>query len=166
MDRALLTLELRELSVEPNFDVTVTGFETAEIDLLIRDMGEESPDDADEIPAIDRSVPAVSRPGDRWRIGDHLLLCGDALNKDSYVALLGTRKAQMVFTDPPYNVAIAGNVSGLGKVKHREFAMASGEMSPKSSPNFWGRHLCAWLISAPTARFISFVWIGGTYASC
>src|SRR4051812_20891723 len=61
-DRALLTLELQELSVEPNFDVTVTGFETAEIDLLIREMGEESPDDADEIPALDRSVPAVSRP--------------------------------------------------------------------------------------------------------
>ena len=99
-NRALLTLELQELSVEPNFDVTVTGFETAEIDLLIREMGEERPDDADEIPAIDRSVPAVSRPGDRWRIGDHLLLCGDALNKDSYVALLGTQKAQMVFTDP------------------------------------------------------------------
>jgi ParB-like chromosome segregation protein Spo0J len=118
-DRALLTLELQELSVEPNFDVTVTGFETAQIDLLIRDMGDASPDDADEIPAIDRSVPAVSRPGDRWRIGDHLLLCGDALNKDSYVALLGTQRAQMVFTDPPYNVAIARNVSGLGKVKHR-----------------------------------------------
>jgi DNA modification methylase len=135
-DRALLTLELQELSVEPNFDVTVTGFETAEIDLLIREMGEDSPDEADEIPAIDRSVPAVSRPGDRWRIGDHFLLCGDALNKDSYVALLGTQKAQMVFTDPPYNVAIAGNVSGLGKVKHREFAMASGEMSPQEFTEF------------------------------
>jgi DNA modification methylase len=64
------------------------------------------------------------------------LLCGDALNKDSYVALLGTQKAQMVFTDPPYNVAIAGNVSGLGKVKHREFAMASGEMSPQEFTEF------------------------------
>src|SRR5437016_13032868 len=99
-------------------------------------MGEESPDDADEIPAIDRSVPAVSRPGDCWRIGDHLLLGGDALNKDSYVALLGSQKAQMVFTDPPYNVTIARNVSGLGKVKHREFAMASGEMSPQEVTEF------------------------------
>jgi DNA methylase len=135
-DRALLTLELQELSVELNFDVTVTGFETAEIDLLISELNEDTPDDADEVPTIDRSVPAVSRPGDLWRIGDHLLLCGDALKKDSYVTLLGAQKAQMVFTDPPYNVAIAGNVSALGKVKHREFAMASGEMSTHEFTEF------------------------------
>ena len=60
-DRALLTLELQELSVELNFDVTVTGFETAEIDLLISELNEDSPDEADEVPTIDRSVPAVSR---------------------------------------------------------------------------------------------------------
>ena len=61
--------------------------------------------------------------------GNHYLLCGDALKADSYDKLLGTQKAQLVFTDPPYNVAIEGNVSGLGRKKHREFAMASGEMS-------------------------------------
>ena len=58
------------------------------------------------------------------------------MDKESYVKLLGTKKAQMVFTDPPYNVAIIGNVSGLGKVKHREFAMASGEMSPEEFTKF------------------------------
>jgi DNA modification methylase len=137
-DRELLGLELQELSIELNFDVTVTGFETAEIDVLISDLNEGAPDEADEIPEIDRSVPAVSRPGDRWRIGDHFLLCGDALSKNSYVDLLGAQKAQMVFTDPPYNLAITGNVSGLGKVKHREFAMASGEMSPHEYTKFLG----------------------------
>jgi DNA modification methylase len=135
-DRELLTLELQELSVELNFDVTITGFETAEIDLLISELNDDTLDAADEVPTIDRSVPAVSRPGDRWRIGNHFLLCGDALNKDSYVTLLGEQKAQMVFTDPPYNVAIAGNVSGLGKVKHHEFAMASGEMSTREFTAF------------------------------
>lgn len=128
-DSALLALELQELSVELNFDVTVTGFETAEIDILIGQLHDNAADEADEIPAIDRTVPAVSRPGDRWLIGDHVLLCGDALSKESYTKLLGSKKAQLVFTDPPYNVAIEGNVSGLGKTKHREFAMASGEMS-------------------------------------
>jgi DNA modification methylase len=128
-DRALLALELQELSVDLNFDVTVTGFETAEVDLLIQDLSESAADEADEVPEVDRSIPAVSRPGDRWCIGNHVLLCGDALDKNSYADLLGTKKAQMVFTDPPYNVAIAGHVSGLGKVRHREFAMASGEMS-------------------------------------
>ncbi len=135
-DRALLALELQELSVELNFDVTVTGFETAEVDLLIRELDEGALDEADEVPAIDRSEPAVSRPGDLWRIGDHFLFCGDALKTDSYVTLLGTQKAQMVFSDPPYNVAIAGHVSGLGKVKHREFAMASGEMTAHEFTRF------------------------------
>jgi len=128
-DRELLTLELQELSVELNFDVTVTGFETAEIDLLIEEFSEDTSDEADELPEIDRSIPAVTRLGDCWRIGDHFLLCGDALKVDSYDQLLGGSKAQLVFTDPPYNVAIAGNVSGLGRNRHREFAMASGEMS-------------------------------------
>jgi len=128
-DRALLALELQELSVDLNFDVTVTGFETAEVDLLIQDLSESAADEADEVPEVDRSIPAVSRRGDRWCIGNHALLCGDALDKSSYADLLGAKKAQMVFTDPPYNVAIVGHVSGLGKVRHREFAMASGEMS-------------------------------------
>jgi DNA modification methylase len=128
-DRELLTLELQELSVELNFDVTVTGFETAEIDLIIGELTEDASDDAAELPEIDRLVPAVTRPGDLWRIGNHFLLCGDALKSASYHHLLGNSKAQVVFTDPPYNVAIAGNVSGLGRNAHREFAMASGEMS-------------------------------------
>jgi DNA modification methylase len=135
-DRTLLALELQELSVDLNFDVTVTGFETAEIDLLIQDLDQSQPDETDEVPAVDRSIPAVSRPGDLWRIGNHLLLCGDALAKDNYTKLLGTKKAQLVFTDPPYNVAIGGNVSGLGKVQHREFAMASGEMGPAEFTKF------------------------------
>jgi DNA methylase len=135
-DRALLALELQELTVHLDFDVTVTGFETAEIDLLIRDLNGGNPDDADEVPDIDRSAPAASRTGDLWHIGDHRLLCGDALKTDSYIALLEGQSAQMVFTDPPYNVVIDGHVSGLGKVKHREFAMASGEMSSHEFTQF------------------------------
>ena len=133
-DRELLALELQELSVELNFDVTVTGFETAEIDLIIGDANEDAAEDV--VPEIDRSKPAVTRLGDLWRIGNHLLLCGDALDSNSYTRLLGTHKAQMVFTDPPYNVAIAGHVSGLGRTRHREFAMASGEMTAQEFTSF------------------------------
>ena len=135
-DRELLALELQELSVELNFDVTVTGFETAEIDILIGELNQDSTDEADNVPEIDRSKPAISRPGDLWRIGDHALYCGDALERASYGALLGSKKVQMVFTDPPYNVPIAGHVSGKGKAKHREFAMASGEMSEAEFTKF------------------------------
>lgn len=140
-DPTLLALELQELSVQPNFDVTLTGFEMAEIDLIVSEANDREPDEADVIPKIDRSLPAVSQHSDCWQIGDHYLLCGDALKPESYERLLGGKRAQMVFTDPPYNVRIAGNVSGLGKAQHREFAMASGEMSQREFTNFLRRAL-------------------------
>jgi DNA modification methylase len=135
-DRELLALELQELSVELNFDVTVTGFETAEVDILIGELSNDALDEADLVPEIDRSVPALSCLGDCWHIGDHVLLCGDALDKNSYVTLLGSQKAEVVFTDPPYNVPIDGHASGLGKVTHREFAMAAGEMTSQEFTQF------------------------------
>lgn len=135
-DRELLALELQELSVQPNFDVTITGFEMAEIDLLVSEASDRETDEADVVPEIDRATPAVTRPGDCWQIGDHFLLCADALKAESYLKLLSGKRAQMVFTDPPYNVRIARNVSGLGKAQHREFAMASGEMTQREFTAF------------------------------
>jgi hypothetical protein len=99
-DRKLLALEFQELSVNLNFDVSVTGFETAEVDLLIQDLDQDTHDEADEVPDVDRDKPAVSRPGDLWRLGTHALFCGDALSRDSYSKLLGSKKAQLIFTDP------------------------------------------------------------------
>jgi DNA modification methylase len=155
-DRSLLALELQELSIEPNFDVTVTGFETAEIDILIGEIGVDAPDPADQVSTIDRSIPAVSQIGDLWQIGNHRLLCGNALENDSYVTLLRGRKAQMVFTDPPYNVPIAGHVSGLGKVTHREFPMASGEMDPTEFTDFL-RTACGHLVEFSAEGSIHYI---------
>lgn len=73
--------------------------------------------------------PAVTRLGDLWQIGAHRLICGDATDLETSARLLDGERAQMIFTDPPYNVKIDGHVSGLGAVKHREFAFASGEMT-------------------------------------
>jgi DNA modification methylase len=130
-DRDLLAIELQELAeLDLGFDLEVIGFETAEIDLLIGDAASsEAPDSADEIAEIDPEAPVVSRRGDLWSIGPHRLLCGDATDTAAYARLVENRKAQMVFVDPPYNVPIEGHVSGLGRAKHAEFAMASGEMS-------------------------------------
>ncbi len=64
------------------------------------------------------------------------MICGDATDAQTYDRLLDGARAQMVFTDPPYNVKIDGHVSGLGKVKHREFAVASGEMSEAEFTGF------------------------------
>jgi hypothetical protein len=134
-DEGLLRLELKELSVNLGFDVTLTGFETAEIDRLI--IGSEVDED-DEVEEPDHSKPAVSRLGDLWRIGQHTVLCADATKPESYARLLGGLRAQLVFTDPPYNVPIKGHVSGLGKAQHDEFAMASGEMSRAEFTEFLG----------------------------
>jgi DNA modification methylase len=130
-DRNLLALELQYLSDLglDDLDVTITGFELPEIEVLMGELtAADSDGSADEVvePA---PGPAITRAGDVWRIGDHRLVCGDSTKPETYRALLADKRAQMVFSDPPYNVPIAGHVSGLGKIQHREFAMASGEMS-------------------------------------
>lgn len=135
-DRELLALELKELTIEYHYDLKLIGFETVEIDEL---LSEQPPGEIDDVPQVDRSKPAVSRKGDLWIIGPHLLLCGDATDSDSYVRLLGDETAQMVFTDPPYNVRIDGHVCGLGKNKHHEFQMASGEMTKGEFTTFLAR---------------------------
>lgn len=71
--------------------------------------------------------PALTKPGDVWLLGKHRLICGDALDESVYSALMNGATADLVFTDPPYNVKIDGNVCGKGSIRHREFAMASGD---------------------------------------
>jgi len=137
-DEDLLAFELRDLSsLDLDFDLEITGFETAEIDSLIGSLDDgEKDDEADRLPPVDEEALPVSRPGNLWLMGPHRLLCGDATQDKSYATLLEGRRARMVFTDPPYNVPIAGHVSGLGKVKHRDFVMASGEMSEAAFTGF------------------------------
>ncbi len=129
-DDRLLAQQLKTLAeVELDFNLEITGFEMAEIDTMIEGLspapeGEADPADA----AADSGVP-VTKPGDLWVLGRHRLLCGNALEEKSYLMLMQGRRAAAVFTDPPYNDPIDGYVSGFGKIHHREFAMASGEMS-------------------------------------
>ncbi len=136
-DRELLAIELQGLiEVDLDFDITITGFEMAEIDILISEQNQAEEDDPDDdVPEV-ADGPAVTRPGDIWSMGKHRLICGDATDADTYARLLEGAEAQMVFTDPPYNVPIEGHVSGLGNVKHREFAMASGEMTEQEFTAF------------------------------
>lgn len=123
-DEETLAIELQGLLVsELDFDISVTGFEVPEIDSLIEGLSPQEPGDPVE-DALPPDGPPVTRPGDLWELGPHRVICADALTSETYEALLGDEQAQMVFTDPPYNVPIKGHVSGLGKVKHRAFAMA------------------------------------------
>ena len=106
----------------------------AEIDVLLSGAEPEA-DPADDVPDVEHG-PAVTRLGDIWQFGGHRLICGDSTDAATYDRLLDGVRAQMVFTDPPYNVKIDGHVCGLGGVKHREFAMASGEMSTSEFTTF------------------------------
>jgi DNA modification methylase len=137
----LLAEQFKELSLlNLDFELDVTGFELAEIDLRIESLNEADAaedDQLDQVPAA--SGPAVAQPGDLWRLGRHHLFCGSALEAASYVSLLDGNKAALVFTDPPYNVPVQGHVSGKGSVQHREFAMASGEMSEIEFTDFLRR---------------------------
>lgn len=128
-DRERLAIEF-EFLAEANFDLQLTGFETPEIDLVMGLARDKEYDDlADEVELPTEDTTAISRIGDIWALGRHRLICGNSLEIDTYRALLGDVSADMIFTDVPYNVPVNGHVSGLGATKHREFAMASGEMS-------------------------------------
>lgn len=142
-DEAILAEHFKALSeLDLDFSLDATGFSMGEIDLMIEGLSEPEPEPEDnETPA---EGPAVTRPGDLWRLGDHLLLCGSSLERESYARLMGEERADLVFTDYPYNVPIAGHVSSSG---HREFAMASGEMSDAEFDAFMlaaCRHLADW----------------------
>ncbi|MEY9594033.1 DNA modification methylase [Bradyrhizobium yuanmingense] len=124
-DVQAIRLELSELlTIDPNIDLQLTGFSTGELDIAISD----SEDLEDEVPPPE-AVTSVTRPGDLWEVGEHRLVCADARRPESYARLMDGAQARMVFADSPYNVPIHGHASGLGRTKHREFAMAAGEMS-------------------------------------
>ena len=137
-DSEILAIELQGLA-ELGFDLELTAFSIAEIDLSLD--GARSADSQREEPLPeDEQVPLPGQPvtkrGDLWQLGRHVLLCGDAREPADYSAVTFLEPIDLIFTDPPYNCKISGHVCGLGKVKHREFAMASGEMSREEFTNF------------------------------
>ena len=136
-DKEILAIELQGL-IDLDFEVELTGFTLAEIDFVLDEASEADPAGGD---APEDAMPAVadkpvSRLGDLWLFGRHRLLCADAQVQDDFATLMGDERADLVFTDPPYNVKINGHVCGVGTVRHREFAFASGEMSEDQFTRF------------------------------
>lgn len=139
-DTEMLTIELQHLSaIDLDFSIETIGWDYAEIDVILDPPppggtgSVRDPADADIPEPQDR---AITRPGDLWLLGDHRVLCASAMERESYAVLMAGKKATMVFTDHPYNTKVDGQISGLGKVQHREFAMASGEMTPYEFQRF------------------------------
>src|ERR1700730_7079871 len=135
-DDTVLALHLKELSeLALDFDIEAIGFELPEIDFRIQSL--EITEDGDRADELNAAVgPPVAHIGDLWLVGEHRLYCGSVLDPTAYDILLGTAKAAAVFTDPPYNVKLDGYVCGSGAIKHREFAMASGEMTEDEFTRF------------------------------
>lgn len=130
-DRARLAIELpdlAELLIKENLDISVTGFSPAEIDQLHIDFEEDSADPGDEIDRGWQTGPVVSQHGSLWILDQHRLLCGDARSGSDLDRLMGSSRAAMAFLDAPYNLRVR-SIGGRGRVKHAEFAFASGEMT-------------------------------------
>jgi DNA modification methylase len=135
-DRELLAVELGELNdllPTEGFDVSLTGFEAAEIDSLLADMAPSRLEPEDILPAL--SAYPTTRRGDLWHLKKHKLLCGDARDPGDFARLMNGASAAAVFCDPPYNLRVSG-IGGRGRVRHPEFAFASGEMSPSQYRKF------------------------------
>jgi DNA modification methylase len=156
-DEQILKIELQHLISLPDIDVSITGFEVPEIDLIIGSAPvEEDPDD--QLP--EETDEVITKPGDLWCLGHHRIYCGDARSASSFTALMGNRRAAVVFLDPPYNVAIEGHASGNGRIHHAEFAMASGEMSEAEFTEFIATslsHLADWSTDG-SVHFVAMDW--------
>jgi len=141
-DREILAIELGELiDLLPaeGFDVSLTGFEAPEIDLLLADMGPPSrPEPEDVAPAPPRNP--ITRRGDLWQLGKHKILCGDAREAGDLARVMNGAAASAVFCDPPYNLPMRG-IGGRGRTQHPDFAFASGEMSPQQHRDFLSKTL-------------------------
>ena len=140
-DRETLALELGELAdllPAEEIDISVTGFEAAEVDLLLADMAPSQATPEDALPALPKTP--VARCGDLWLLGKHRLLCGDARETDDVERVLNGVRAAACFCDPPYNVRV-GSIGGRGRNRHPEFAFASGEMSRSQFRRFLSQTL-------------------------
>ncbi len=135
-DEELLAEELKELLLQDEFTIDITGFSIAEVDHIIEGNPNEETGDPREDALPEGEAPSRCKLGDIWQLGRHRLICGNALDPKVIATLMDGHKAQMVFTDPPYNVPVDGHVCGSGSIKHREFAMASGEMSEQQFTQF------------------------------
>jgi DNA modification methylase len=130
-NRKLLREQLKALSeVEIDFDIEAIGFEIGEIDLLIEGTEPATKGDGDPADALPEATTSaqVSKPDAVWLLGRHRVHCGNSLNESSFSALMEDRRADVVITDPPYNLGV-NEVTRLSNIRQKDFKMTAGEMS-------------------------------------
>ena len=117
-DKDKLALLIADLQ-GADFDVSLTGFEPAEIDSLFKDAQQSKVKDDDFDVEAELKAPVITKAGDVWTLGRHRLVCGDSTKAETFALLMGDRKANLVITDPPYNVNYEGSA---GKIKNDNMA--------------------------------------------
>ena len=117
-DKDKLALLIADLQ-GADFDVSLTGFEPAEIDDLFKDTLKDGVKDDDFDVGAELEKPTMTKHGDIWTLGRHRLICGDSTKAETYDLLMGSTKANLVITDPPYNVNYEGSA---GKIKNDNMA--------------------------------------------
>lgn len=135
-DMEILKIKMEGL-IDANFDIELTAFEIPQIDMIVIDPPKEKIKKADKFDdplSEEEIIPRIVNPGDVYQLGDHRLICGDSTKPETFSKLLQGQMASLVFTDPPYNVKINGNVCEKGK--HDEFIMGSGEMGNDEFTSF------------------------------
>ncbi|MBT3392486.1 MAG: ParB N-terminal domain-containing protein [Elusimicrobiaceae bacterium] len=143
-DFDLLKLEFAEIEKLENLDFSldITGFETGEIDVILdgslADKDKKLNEKDNTIPFIPKNE-IISKFGDIWELGNHKILCGDALQSENYKKLLGDKKADMICVDFPYNLHV-DSFACSGKIQHKNFAMAAGEMSSEEFQEFLNKN--------------------------
>lgn len=111
-DEELLKVEIEALQAE-DFDLSLTGFDESELAGFFDTADDAKEDDFDVDAELEK--PPVTKNGDLWLLGNHRLLCGDSTKEESYTLLMNSKKANLVVTDPPYNVNYQGTA---GKIKN------------------------------------------------
>jgi DNA modification methylase len=136
-DTEVLRVEFQEIISIDSDMVDLTGFSMGEIDVILDpEATEKTADPLDVVSETPTANEVVSQPGDMFLLGDHKILCGDSQKQENFDQLIGQEKARAVISDPPYNIKIRNNVSGLGKTKHDDFAFGVGEMSFEKFTSF------------------------------
>lgn len=153
-DVEILKLELADLALpEFDMDLSLTGFSSGEIDVILKDSADPEDEIIPEVPET-----PFTRPGDIWQLGEHRMGCGDGRDVDFLRAVVGERAVDAAFLDPPYNVRINGHANAKGR--HREFAMASGEMTTPAFRAFLAETLgaCVAVSRAGAVHFVCMDW--------
>ncbi|MDY5647111.1 MAG: site-specific DNA-methyltransferase [Candidatus Onthovivens sp.] len=116
-DEEKLEALLQELKLE-DFDTNLTGFDFDEVDEILKDVNGSKEDDFDVDSAYEEIEEPITKPGDVWILGKHRLMCGDSAQKEDVMRLMNNQDADMLLTDPPYNVDYVGKTSEALKIKN------------------------------------------------